>query len=69
MAKCFLSMHKALGLVPKLNNTAGGGGVRGGREYGGACDCTPSTRKEREKYHKFKVILGDKVAPKLAWRI
>lgn len=67
MAKCFLSMNKALGSVPKLNNT--GGGVRGGREWGGACDCTPSTRKGREKYHKFKVILGDKVAPKLPWRI
>lgn len=28
VAKCFLSMHKALGLVPKLNNTGGGGGER-----------------------------------------
>lgn len=67
MAKCFVSMHKALGLIPTLNNT--GGGVRGGREWGGACDCTPSTQKGREKYRKFSVILGDKVAPKLAWRI
>lgn len=66
VAKCFLSMHKALGLAPKLNNTAE---VRGGREWEGTCDCTPSTRKGREKYRKFKVILGDKVAPKLAWRI